>query len=425
MIKNSFLIFLIFLLPLKMHAAEIIAPGSVLSLNQCINIALKNHPALAASEGTLKAAESRIGQVRAGYYPQIVFQSGYSRIGPALNTPQSDPYHHYSNSLSLNQTIFDFGKTWTSVDIASLHKASVEADYQDVRATVILGVRQTYFSFLKARMSQQVAMETVDQFKQHYEIAKTFFETGKSSKIDVTSAEVNLSNARIQLISAQNTLSISRAALNQAMGITSTAVYDVIEEFQHEQSDVSFEMALAQAYKNRPDILSMNRKKEAFEKTVNLQKRGFLPVLSGNAGYGYSGEKLTSDSRSWNIGIALTFPLFTGLSTKYAIDEAQANLYTAEANEESLRQNVFLEVQSACLTLHAASEQMKAGKLIVRQAQETLELAKGRYSTGMGSSIEITDAMIKLNNAKMTYIAALSDFNIAQANLEKAIGVKK
>jgi outer membrane protein TolC len=126
--------------------------------------------------------------------------------------------------------------------------------------------------------------------------------------------------------------------------------------------------------------------------------------------------------QEWSVGVTLTFPLFTGLSTKYQVDEAKANLDVFKANEDLLMQKVYLQVESAYLSLKEAAERISAGKIIVKQAEETVELAKGRYSAGVGSSIEITDAMITLNNAKMTYITALSDYSVAQANLEKAMG---
>ena len=423
--KILLLVLLLIISGQTLQAAETIQKGDMLTLQQCINTALKNHPAVTAAAGTIRQSESKIGQARAGYYPQINIQSGYSRIGPAPTSLRSDPYNYYSNSLNLNQTLFDFGKTSSSVDIQMLTKQSAEADFQNTAASLVLGVKEAYYSFLKAKMSETVAKETVNQFQQHFDVAETFFETGKSSKIDVTSAEVNLSNARIQLISVQNALHIARVNLNKAMGLISAPEYDVEEQFHLEQISISFETALAQAYENRPDLLSTGLKKEALEKSIDLNKKGYLPVLSGSASYGYTGEELNTDNKSWNVGVALTFPLFTGLSTKYAVEEARANLDVAKANEESLRQKVYLEVQSAWLNRREAFERIEAGRIIVRQAEETLELARGRYATGVGSSIEITDAMIKLNNAKMTYITALSDFSVAEANLEKAIGAQK
>ncbi len=422
--KVIFLLFLLFIIPAQnLSAADDIKKGDVLTLRQCIAIALKNHPALSAAAGAIHQSESKIGKARAGYYPQLSLQSGYSRRGDPAASLTNSSYDYYSNALNLNQTLFDFGKTSTAVDIQKLGKQSAEADFQDTTALLTYNVQEAYFSLLKAKMSETVAVETVNQFQQHFEVAQTFFETGKSSKIDVTSAEVNLSNARIQLISAQNALRLWRVNLNKAMGVITAPEYEIQENFNMEPADITFEAALARAYEDRPDIQSIVLKKDALEKTVDLNKKDYLPVLSGNAGYGYAGQDAALN-QSWNVGVALTFPFFTGFSTKYAVEEARAVLEITKANEEALRQKVFQEVKSAWLNRHEAFERIEAGKITVRQAEESLALAQGRYATGVGNSLEIVDAMIKLNNAKMTYIAALSDFNIAEASLEKAMGAK-
>ena len=417
----------IFLFSSKSYGADIINKGDVLDLQQCINIALQKHPNLNAAAGTIRATESKIGQARANYYPQLTLQSGYQRIGPATTSLRSDPYNQYSNSLNLSQNVFDFGKTSTQVEIQSLSKESSLADLQDVRGLVIFNVKQFYFGFLQGKMSRDVSLETVNQFRQHYEMTKTFFETGKSSKIDVTSAEVNLSNARINLLKAENALRIAKVNLNNAMGMTNAPEYEIKDDLTYSPYDVSLTDALQNAYKNRPDLLSLAKKREGLEKTIDLNKKGYLPVLSGNAAYGYTGDDLSTrtDDKSWNVGVTLTFPLFTGLSTKYQVQEAQANLDVLRANEDTLKQKVSLEVESAYLSMKEAGERISAGKIVVRQAEENVELARGRYTAGVGSYIEITDAMISLNNAKMTYITALSDYSVTQASLQKAMGVNR
>jgi len=403
---------------------ELIAKGDVLNLQQCIEIALKIHPNINAATGSVRITDSKIGQARAGYFPQLTFQSGYQRTGPSSTSINADPYNQYSNTLSLSQTIFDFGKTYNQVQIQSLGKESSKADLQDISDQVILGVKQAYYGYLQAKKSQDVALETVNQFQQHNEMAKVFFETGKISKIDVTSAEVNLSNAKINLLKAENARRIARIALTNAMGIMNAPEYEIKDDLDYRPYEVSMDEALQNAYKNRPDLLSTLKKKEGLEKSIYLSKKGYLPVLAGNAAYGYTGNDLVMD-KAWSVGVTLTFPLFTGLSTKYQIDEAKANLDVLKANEDSLMQKVYLQVESAYLSLKEAAERISVGKIIVRQAEETVELAKGRYAAGVGSSIEITDAMITMNNAKMTYITALADYSVAQANLEKAMGVQK
>jgi len=413
-------------------AAEPIAKGDVLNLQQCIEIALKQHPNINAATSNVRITDSKIGQARAGYYPQLTFQSGYQRIAPSPisiigTTPipiSTDPYNQYSNTLSLSQTIFDFGKTYNQVQIQSLGKESSQADLQDISGQVILGVKQAYYGYLQAKKSQDVAMETVNQFQKHYEIAKAFFEAGKTSKIDVTSAEVNLSNAKINLLKAENARRIARITLTNAIGIMNAPEYEIKDDLDYNPFEVSLEDALQNAYKNRPDLLSTLKKKEGLEKTIYLSKKGYLPVLAGSAAYGYTGDDKVMD-KAWNVGVTLTFPLFTGLSTKYQVDEAKANLDVLKANEDSLMQKVYLQIESAYLSLKEAAERISAGKIVVKQAEETVDLAKGRYAAGVGSSIEITDAMITLNNAKMTYITALADYAVSQANLEKAMGVQK
>jgi outer membrane protein len=409
-------------------ATELIAQGDVLTLRQCIEIALKNHPSINAAANTVKAIESRIGQAKANYYPQLIMQSNYQRTGPpsaSLLSPNF--YDQYTNTLNLSQTIFDFGKTFTQVQIQTLNKESSEADLQDVTAQIVLGVKQAYLAYSQSKMNRDVALETVNQFEQHDEIAKSFFGAGKSSRIDVTSAEVNLSNSRINLLKAQNALRLARVNLNNAMGVPGAPEYEIYNELAYKPYEATVEDALQKAYANRPDLLSLAKKKSGLERTIDLNKKGYLPVLSGVAAYGYTADDLSvrSDDRYWNIGVTLTIPLFTGLSTKYQVAEAQSNLEVLRANEDSLKQRVYLEVETAFLSLREAEQRIFAGEIIVRQAQENVELARGRYAAGVGSSIEITDALVTLNNAKIIHITALSDFSAAQASLEKATGVQR
>ncbi len=106
------------------------------------------------------------------------------------------------------------------------------------------------------------------------------------------------------------------------------------------------------------------------------------------------------------------------------MDEARANLDVLKANEETLRQGIFLEVKQAWLNLQEAADRIVTAEVIVRQAAENLELADGRYAAGVGNPIEVTDALVAQSNAKTNFIAALYDYKMAQATMEKATGEK-
>jgi outer membrane protein len=177
-------------------------------------------------------------------------------------------------------------------------------------------------------------------------------------------------------------------------------------------------------------LQSLIKKKEAAKSSIDLARKGYFPVLSGNANYAYSGTNSSGGTgfplnNSWNYGMSISIPIFSGFDTKYKVAQAQANYDTVSANEQSLRLDIYSQVQQGYLTLREAEERISTSELTVRQATENVELATGRYRAGVGSPLEITDALVSLNNAQVAYTQALTDYKNAQASIEKAIGVRE
>jgi outer membrane protein TolC len=208
------------------------------------------------------------------------------------------------------------------------------------------------------------------------------------------------------------------------MGVPEAPEYIIEDILSFQKYTITFEDALDKAYKNRPDLQSIIARKQAAENSIDLAKTGFYPILTGNAAYSWSGEKTSSLDHGWNVGAAFTFPLFSGFLTKYQVEEAKANLNILKANEESLRQSIFSDVQQAYLNLKQAEESIPTAELGVKQAQENFEIATGRYAAGVGNPIEVTDAEVLLANAKLSYIQALYNYKVSQASLEKAMGMR-
>lgn len=422
------MIFLIFIMPFKAGAEEVIKKGELLNLERCIEIALKLQPNIIAAINTVNVNQSRIGQSKAGYYPEIDWTGNTSRtsVGPrktiGFKTP-SVTYTSYSSGVTLNQTIYDFGKTSSQIQIQRLNFDSSLSDLENVSELVILNVKQAYFGVLQARHNRDVSAETVKQFELHLEQAKGFFEVGTKPKFDVTKAEVDLSNARLNLIRAENALRIARMNLNNAMGVPEAPEYQIEDNLAFQKYEMGLEDALSRAYENRPDIKSIIAKRRAAEASVELAKKSYYPVLTGSAGYNYAGNEFPPP-RGWNVGATLSFPLFSGFLTKYQVDEAMANLNVLMANEESLRQTAFLEVQQAYLNLSEAEERIPAAELTVKLASENHEIATGRYAAGVGNPIEVTDAEVTYTNAKTAYIQSLYDYKVALASLYKAMGIR-
>jgi len=428
----TFMVLLIFFIPFTAGAEEIIKKGESLNLNRCVEIALKMHPNIIAATNTVNANESRVGQSKSTYYPQINWSSSYSKTKPASPSSGSsggslgrtnESFDQYSTGFNLSQTIYDFGKTPTQVKIQNLNLDSSRSDLRNTTDQIIFTVKQAYYGVIQAKYNMIVAEDTVKQTKQHLEQAKGFYEVGTKPKFDVTKAEVDLSNAKLNLIRNENAFRISIVTLNNAMGIPDAPEYTLDEKMSFGKYEITLEDALTKAYQNRPDLKSIVSKRQAAERSIELAKTGYYPVLSGNAGYNWSGEQFPLED-GWNIGATLSFPIFSGFLTKYQVEEAKANLNVLKANEESLKQIIFLELQEAFLTLRAAEDAIPTAKLGVEQAQENLDIANGRYAAGVGNPIEVTDAEVGLANARTYYIQALYADKVAQASLEKAMGMR-
>lgn len=407
---------------------ETIARGETLDLQRCVRIALARHPAVLSAAGAVKVNESRIGQARANYFPQVSASSSYSRIDPYA-TPVGDAasqagnvYNQYGSSVSLNQTLYDFGKTAAQVDVQTLNAGYARQDFNDARRQIVFGVKHAYYSYLKAKRNRDVAADTVRQFQHHLLQAQGFFEVGVKPKFDVTKAEVDLSNARLGMIKAENEFRIARVNLNNALGYPDAPDYEAADVgLKLQGRDLDFDAALKRAYDERPDLRSAATKREAAEKSIAAAKKGYCPNLTGSAGYGWGGREFPWD-KGWNVGATLSIPIFTGLSTKYQVDEARASLEVAKANEMTIRQMIYLELKQAYSNFQEASERVIAAETQVRQAVENLELAEGRYASGVGNAIEVTDALVSLNNARTSHASAVYDYMIADAGIEKAMG---
>ena len=191
------------------------------------------------------------------------------------------------------------------MNIQKLNADSAKADLMNTEEQVILNVKQAYYQVLKAKRNLVVAGETVKQFQQHLEQAKAFYEVGTKPKFDVTKAEVDLGNSQLNLISVRNSLKIAMVILNNAIGVPEAPEYQIEDNLSFSQYSIGLKEAVDKAYENRPELRSILLKKKATEESVSLAKKGYFPVLSGNASYSWAGEQFSSDEGGWSAGITL------------------------------------------------------------------------------------------------------------------------
>ncbi len=432
-----FLSLLIFFLAYSAWAEEELPPpGKPLTLDQCTALALKYHPSLQASQATVEASKARVEQALASYYPQVnatgVYNSATANFIFLGGTNFSGGigekwtfYDVFTTGLSLNQNIYDFGRTSNSVKINRENTRASEQDLVTTKQTVVLNVKQAYYGVLQTLRLIQVAEDTVKQMQDHLAQARGFYQAGTHPKIDVTKAEVDLANAQLALIQTRNNYQVAQATLNNALGLRQDLTFSIEDILGIKQLEITLEEILKNAYEQRPEILKLKAQERAQEATVKLAYAGYYPTLSGVANYLYRGTGPAPMYWDFSFGATLSVPIFSGFSSPNQVAEARANLRNLQAQEEATRQNIRLEADQAYLSLKLANEQVGVTEKSVGQAKENFELATGRYQVGVGSPLEVTDAEVLLANSRANYITALYNYKVSEAKIEKAMGVVK
>lgn len=417
-------------LPKKTDKADFIIEGSVeknidMTLDKCIELALGNNPQINAAFHDILASDSRIKQVWSNYFPQLSWQTGYTRIrqlqlSDALGRNLTFNYY-ILGQVTLQQMLYDFGVTQNQATIKRLDYEAYKTTLGATINNVIFQTKDAYYNLLFAFENKRVAEDTVNKFEMFYNQAKAFYEIGMNPKVDVTIAEVNLSNAKLQLIQADNAVNLAVARLNNVMGVPFIDQYNVQERLKYQPIDITFNKSVEIARDARPELKLAELKVESANQTLKLVKKSYFPTLSIEGQFQLGGKSWTSN-HGYNIGGYLNFPTVNGMLIKNEIQEARY-LYDKEiANAKNTQNQIYLEIQNAYLLLEEKKNQMPVAMLGVKQAKENYELSYGRYRVGEANPTELKDAQINYQQAQLNYYNALYQYSSAKASLEKAIG---
>lgn len=407
---------------------------TTLTLQEALDKALAQQPTLRMGQATIEAAVQRVHQKEAGYLPQggytyvysrqerpITAASGGVQIGGGPLKSTSQIYNFNSTNFNFTQLLFDFGSTLDAIRSAAASVEASRADLETTRQTVIFNTKQAYYGLLASQHLLQVAEETVQQNQKHLEEAQARFDVGVAPRFDVTTAQVQLSNAELNLVTARNNVALGRETLRTAMGVTGPFASILVDALDHPPLSFDEERLLTQAYGTRPELHSLFAQQRATNNQVSSLQKEYLPAISANAQYNWSG-RVYPLQQGWVWGLTLTVPIFNSILTSAQVGEAQANLRNLQAQEDDLRQQIALEVRQSLLNLRQAEESIRVSEQTLIQARENLDLADGRYTTGVGNIIEVTDAQTSLTSARANDVQALYTNKAALAQLERAVG---
>lgn len=420
------------------------AETPTLTLDQALDNARALHPQVKYAKAQVDVMDARQTQARAGMLPSLSGSALYERttsnfvLQPgALPTSvtsnanfrtsrgySSHSYNYWRFALNANMLIFDFLQTpkhfWAS---QATRVAQVES--QNVTLlTVLLNVRTAFFNARAMKDLAKVAQATLDNQGKHLEQIEGFVQVGTRDLIDLAQAKTDYANAKVALITAENNYANAKASLNQAMGVEGSTDYDVSDEHMPPvpNEDDGTEALMRLALQSRPELAQYAAQVDAQRYTMESLEANYWPNLTATAQLSDAGMNINVPGVNWQVAAVLSWPLLAGGLTYGQVEEASATLASLLAQRDLERQQIRLEVEQARLSLRAAKATVEATGEALYNAQERLRMAEGRYSTGVGSVIELGDAQVAASTAAAQQVQAEQTLASARATLLKALG---
>ncbi len=399
-----------------------------LTLKDAEALALRNHPLLQAATYDAEAASQVTREAKSAYYPSATGSltgAGAlpnSRIAAsALNNPLI--LNRESNGLEIQQLITDFGRTSNLVASARLGAKAASDRAQQTQQDVLLAVNRAYFGVLRAEAVLKVAEETVKARQVLTDQVTTLEKNKLKSMLDVSFAEVNLSQARLLLVQAQNDQKAADAELANALGLANPQPFDLAEEPMPPTPPADPIDLIAQALQNRPDLSSARFSHDAALRYARAERDLWMPTVSaaGAAGLTPAYQAPLSD-RYAAAGINVNIPIFNGFLFSARHQEANLRAQAAGQGMRDLADRIARDVRTAWLDAGTAYQRLAVTAQLLHQATLALDLAQGRYNLGLSSIVELSQAQLNLTQAQIADTSAKYDFQIQSAVLSYQIG---
>lgn len=417
------------------------APSTLaLSLADAERAATTEQPQVILARTQTAAADARAREARSPLLPQLTGTAEYLRetgnfaprpgavpttsTGGTGGTSLTQSYDFWTFGLTANQLIYDFGQTWGKYKAAQATTEAQKAAEQALKLQIVFNVRRAYYNACAQKGLVDVAQETLDDQKRHLTQIEGFVRAGTNPEIDLAQGRTVVANAQVSLIQAQNNYAAAKATLNQAAGLFTGTSYDIGYEDAPPvtDEDASLDTLAKRAVGARPELAEIEKQREAQDKTLSAIKGGYGPSLSATAGGSYAGVALDGLVPNWDVGLILSWPIFQGGLTRAQIDEAAANLQGIDAQKSVELLQIRLDVETARLAVRAAKSSIGAANDALVNGREQLHLAEARYSTGVGSIIELNDAQVAYASAEAQVVIARYNLATARVQLLAALG---
>lgn len=405
--------------------AETAAPKSStldIDLRGAVTLAIQNNRDITIAELQRREAEADVSAAAAKKNPSL---SDTWSAGRAKSVGEDAIGNSFGNGLTVSWPIWTGGAVESAIDSARYAKNISDLEVYRTEAATKLSAVKAYYNYLEAIKKAEVQHESVSDYQSHLTNVQQQFDAGVVAKLDVLTSNVSLANAKRASIAADNTRDVAEANLNNIMRIPmNTKINALDKDFPEPEFDITMDQAILMAQKYRWELVEADYQVRVANENLRSAKAGYMPTVAVNSGYNWKDSDFPGfANKGWSIGGSVSWPIWDGGATQAAIKKAEAGVKVAQEQLLQSRESVELEVRQDYLNILAAKEQIRATEASVAEAEEAYKIAEVRYSSGVGTNLDVLDAELQLSTARTNYISALYNYNIGLATLENAMGI--
>jgi outer membrane protein len=407
---------------------DIIARIQQLTLVDVVDLALQNNPATRASWFQARAAADVLGSARGRYFPTVDANATAARIrSPATTTRPGGTRTEYGPTMTLNFLLFDFGGRGGAVERAKQNLFAADFTHNATLQNVVLQAEAAYFSYMATLALLNAQRSAIAEAQANLNAAEQRNKVGLATIADVLQAKTAFSQERLNLETIQGNLQAARGSLASALGLPANLPFDLSPlpaTIPVGTISLSVDSVINDALRNRPDLAAARAQAAAAAAQVRVARSAELPALTlnGNAGRTYSTPPVFAGP-SYGATVGLSLPLFNGFSRQYDVAAARAQADALSALADQTRQNVITQVFVSYYALQTAEQRVATADDLLASAEQSVQVAAGRYREGVGSIIDLLTAQSALANARAQQVQSRWQWYTSLAQLARDTGV--
>ncbi|TGD78456.1 TolC family protein [Hymenobacter wooponensis] len=415
------------------HAQQGPIISDSLTLDGTVRSVLDANPAITSLEEEVNAATSRVTQARGGFLPQITGTATYTRVDPVVKVQLSPdapafqlaPNNNYDAHITLQYGLVDFGKKDATYNLAESRRLTAADQINVTRRDLAYSAVQVYYNILFVRESIKVQDAQIASLQQHQREMEKRVEGGVSTRFDVTTTQVRITQAQNAKIDLQNQLNNQQAQLARLLHRPEYVNVPVRGAFTYQPQAIDVNAALTSAEANRPEIKLARDAEQTANLNLKLIERSNMPLLGIGGQLGAKNGYLPNLDRIRpnSVGVVqLSVPIYDGNRNKNQRVEAAANIRGAQARILDTQEQVRSDVRQAANNIQSSTARYDNSLQQINQATDALTRAQARYRYGVGSNLDVLDAETSLAQARLARLQAIYNYTLGQYQLKRATG---